>query len=219
MSPGSVSLPGVAGTGTHRPVAFGASIMVCGLIAVAHMPEQRQSDRQQDALLDADRDNGRRGGDGKIKLARAFAPNVAQTGDVDHADRDREHDAGQHAARQVLQRAGQEQQHQQHDACEYQLRDLAARARAIRHRGLGRAAVDHERPAHRGGGIRGRQPEDVRILVDALVITQRECARCRGALRDDHHEARSGDRQQRQGFAPAHVGQPERRQARREPDR
>ena len=33
------------------------------------------------------------------------------------------------------------------------------------------------------------QPEDVRVLVDALAITQRECARCRGALRDYHHEA------------------------------
>ena len=54
MSPGSVSLPGVAGTGIHRPVAFGASIIVCGLITVAHVPEERQSDRQQDALFDAD---------------------------------------------------------------------------------------------------------------------------------------------------------------------
>ena len=73
-------------------------------------------------------------------------------------------------ARQVLQRAGQEQQHHQHDACEDQLRELAARARAIRHGGLGRAAVDHERPAHGGGGIRRRQPEDVRVLVDPLAI-------------------------------------------------
>ena len=69
--------------------------------------------------------------------------------------------AGQHAARQVLQRAGQEQQHQQHDAGEDQLCDLAARAGAIRHRGLRRAAIDHERPAQRRGRIRRRQAEDV----------------------------------------------------------
>jgi hypothetical protein len=48
------------------------------------------------------------------------------------------------------------QRHQQHDACKYLLRELAARARAIRHVGLRRAAVDHERPAHGGGDIRGR---------------------------------------------------------------
>jgi hypothetical protein len=40
--------------------------------------------------------------------------------------------------------------------CKYLLRELAARARAIRHGGLRRAAVDHERPAHGGGDIRGR---------------------------------------------------------------
>ena len=138
--------------------------------------------------------------DGEIELARAFAADVPQSLHVDHPDRDREHDAGQHAARQVLQRAGQKQQHQQHDACEHQLRDLAARARAIRHGGLRRAAVDHEGPAQRGGRIRGGQPEDVRILVDALVMAHREYARGRGALRDDHHEARGRNRQQRQGF-------------------
>jgi hypothetical protein len=64
--------------------------------------------------------------------------------------------AANNAARQVLQRAGKGQQHQQHDACKYLLRELAARARAIRHVGLRRAAVDHERPAHGGGDIRGR---------------------------------------------------------------
>jgi hypothetical protein len=49
--------------------------------------------------------------------------------------------------------ASEEKQHQQHNACKYQLCDLAARARAIRHRGLRRAAVDYERPAHRGGYV------------------------------------------------------------------
>ena len=179
---------------------------------MAHVPEQRQDDRQHDAFLDADGHHHRGGGDGKEEFARTFAADVAQAGDVDHPDRDREHDGGQHAARQVLQRAGQGQQHQQHDAREHQLRDLAARAGAIRHGGLRRAAVDHEGPAHGGGGIRGRQPEDVGVLVDPLAVTQREDARGRGALRDDHHEARRGDRQHIQGFPPAHLGQRDRRQ-------
>ena len=75
-------------------------------VTVAHMPEERKSDRHQDALLDADRDNRRRGGDGKIKLAWAFVANITQTLYVDHPEGDREDDAGQHAARQVLERAG-----------------------------------------------------------------------------------------------------------------
>ena len=108
--------------------------------------------------------------------------------------------------------SGQRQQHQQHDACEHQLRELAACARAIGHGGLRRAAVDHERPAHRGGGIRRREPEDVGVLVDALAIAQREHARGRGALRDDHHEARGGDRDEREGFTDGHGRKRDRRQ-------
>ena len=46
-----------------------------------------------------------------------------------------------------------------------------------------------KRPAHRGSRIRGCQPEDVRILVDALMMPHGIYARGRGALRDYHHEA------------------------------
>jgi len=116
------------------------------------MPEERQSHGQQDALLDADRDNCRRSDEGKIKLARAFAANVTQTRHIDHPERNCEHDARQPAAWQVSERAGQNQQHQQYDARKYELCDLAARTRAIRHCSLRRAAIDNERPAHRSGG-------------------------------------------------------------------
>ena len=71
----------------------------------------------------------------QVELAGAFAADVAQAGHVDHPDRDREHDGGQHAARQVLQRAGQDQQHQQHDAantsCATWLRAPARSAMAV----------------------------------------------------------------------------------------
>jgi hypothetical protein len=175
---------------------------------VAHVPEERQSDRQQDALLNADRENCRRGADGTVKFARTFAANVTQFRHVDHSDRDREHNTSQHAARQVLQRAGQEQQYQQRDGRKYQLGDLAARADAICHGGLRRAAVYHECSAHGGSCIRSWQPEDIRVLVDALVMAHGKSVRRGGALRDYHHEARSGHRrhrQQCQDFAPGHV--------------
>ena len=127
-----------------------------GTIAVAHVPQQRQDDGHQDALLDADRDDGRCGENRQLELPRAFTANIAQPPHIDHPDRDREHDGGEHAARQVLQWAGEEEQHQQHDAGEDELRDLAARAGAFRHRGLGGTAVDHKGPAHRGRRVGGR---------------------------------------------------------------
>jgi hypothetical protein len=46
---------------------------------VAHVSEERQSNRQQDTLFDTDRDNCCRGADGKVKLAWAFATNIEQS--------------------------------------------------------------------------------------------------------------------------------------------
>ncbi len=155
----------------------------------------------------------RRGEERQEEFARAFAPDGAQSPHVDHSDRDGEHDAGQHAMRQILQRTGQKQQHDQHDGGEGELGDLAARARLVRHRRLGRAAVDHERPADRRRGVGGRQAQNVRVLVDVLAVNGRVHARRRRALRDDHDEARPGDRQQRDRIAPAHIRPFERRQA------
>ena len=68
-------------------------------------------------------------------------------------NRDGEHDGGQRGAWQVLQWAGPDHQHQQHDAGKYQLCNLASRARAIPYGSLRRAAVDHERSADAGASI------------------------------------------------------------------
>ncbi len=95
------------------------------------------------------------------------------------------------------------QQHQDDDRGRGELRELAARACAFAHRGLRRAAVDHERAGERGGGVRHRQPEDVGVLVDAFVMTRRHRARGRRALRDDDEEARSRHRNQRDHLVPA----------------
>ena len=84
-------------------------------------------------------------------------------------------------------------------AAKDKLRDLAARAGPVRHRGLRRAAVDDEGAAHRRRGVGGGEPEDVRVLVDALLMLRGEDARRRRALRDDHDEA--GER--RRAGAPA----------------
>ena len=94
-------------------------------ITVADVPKNRKGNRQQDALFDADRNNRRSSDHREIKFPRAFAANIAQTRHIDHPHRYREHNARQHTARQVLKGAGEEQQHEEHDAGESQVRDLA----------------------------------------------------------------------------------------------
>src|SRR5271157_458818 len=116
------------------------------LVAVADMLDKRESNREKNALLDADRRHRRCGEKRQEEFARAFAPDVAEALNIDHADRDRKNDARQYAVRQVLQRAGQKQEHDEHDGGEGELRDLASRASFVRHGCLGRAAVDDESP-------------------------------------------------------------------------
>jgi hypothetical protein len=53
------------------------------------------------------------------------------------------------------------------------LRDLASRARPVRHRRLRRTAVDDESPADRGGGVRGREAKDVRVFIDPFLMQNR----------------------------------------------
>ena len=159
------------------------------LVAVADVLDKRESDREKNALFDADRRHGRCGKKRQQEFTRAFAPDVAEALNIDHADRDREHDARQHAVRQVLQRAGQKQEHDKHDGGEGELRDLAARASLIRHCRLGRAAVDDEGPADRRCGVGGGYTQNVCVFVDAFFEDRRVYARGRRALRDDHDEA------------------------------
>ena len=157
--------------------------------------------------------------DRQQEFAPALLKDVAEALHVDHAGRDREHDARQHAVRQILQRTGQEQEDEKHDPGEGQLRDLASRAGPVRHRRLRRTAVDDEGSADRRGGVRRRKPENVRVLVDALLMLNRVDARSGRALGDDHHEARDGDRQDGERFAPRDVGQAQRRAGRPGPAR
>ncbi len=82
-----------------------------------------------------------------------------------------------------------------------------------RHRRLRRAAVDDECAAHGGRGVRRRQSENVRVLVEALAMALREYARRRGALRDDDREARGGNRQQRAQLVHRRHREPQRREA------
>src|SRR5208282_5064766 len=121
----------------------------------ADMAEQREGDREQDALFDADAHDGDGGAGGEGEFAGAFAADVAQAGDVDHGDRDGKDDGAEHTAREILERSGEEEQDHQNEGGENELGDLTARARAVRHGGLGRAAVDDEGAADGGEGVGG----------------------------------------------------------------
>ena len=141
----------------------------------------------------------RRSGDhGERELAGALAADVAQAPEVDQSDRDREHDRASTQRGRYCSGAGEEQQHEHDDRRGRELRDLARRTGALAHRRLRQAAVHDEGAADRGRGVCRRQSEDVRVLVDALVMAHAKTARRCGALRDDDHEAGRRDRQQRQ---------------------
>ena len=115
-------------------------------------------------------------------------------------------------ARQILQRLGEEQQHDQHHGGEGDLRQLPPSAGALGHGGLARAAVHHEGAAQGRGGIRGGEAQDVVVDLDPLAVAAGEHARGGGALRHDDDEAGRRDRQQRQALGPGHIRKGEGRQ-------
>ena len=120
---------------------------------MAHVTQQRERHRQQDALLDADNHYNRRGGQCQSQLPRALAADVAQPAHVDETDGDREYDRSKYTARQILQRSGEEKKYERNDPRGSQVRELASAAGALNHRGLRRAAVHYECAAERRGRI------------------------------------------------------------------
>ncbi len=92
------------------------------------------------------------------------------------------------------------------------MRDLAAAAGVFHHRGLGGAAVDDERAAQAGGGIRGGQAEQFAVFIERLVVFRRVGAGRYGTLRHDHHETRARYREQCDYLIPRHLGKSEVRQ-------
>ena len=108
-------------------------------ITVAYMSHQRQRNRQKDALLDADRDNRRRGGDGKVELPWASSLRMSRkpfTLIIPIAIENTI--APTYSARQVLKRAGKEEQHHQHDRskCPFGARPGCVRRRVQRWRSV-----------------------------------------------------------------------------------
>ena len=105
------------------------------------------------------------------------------------------------------------EQHQQHDAGEDELRELAAGTGALGHGGLGRAAVDDEGPAQRRrphSPPRGRGCRRSRRRARDGARRRRATVAALCAMIMTKHDAATGSTRER--FAPGHVGQAERRQ-------
>ena len=82
------------------------------MIAVVHNAEQRQHHGEDDSLFYAHQHHDAGGGHGQQKFAGALAANGTESAQVYQPDGHDEHDGAQHAAREVLQGAGEEEQHQ-----------------------------------------------------------------------------------------------------------
>ena len=164
--------------------------------------EQREHDREQDALFDADHDDHGCGHRGDCELVSAQTPHLAHACHVDELDADQEHDRRQDGVRHVLQRPGEEEQDERDARRRRELGDLAVALGFVHHLRLRGAAVDDEGAAQPGRDVGHRQPDEVRVLDESLAVLDRIGARRGGALRQDDEQHRRGDRQQPSRLLP-----------------
>lgn len=126
-------------------------------VAVAHVLDERQNDGDDDAILDAEPDDGRCGGEGEGELPGAVRPDFAEPSHVDQPDSDEEHDGRKDRRGQQAQRSReQEKDDEDHDR-RRQMRPLAAASCGIDDGGLRRTANDHERAAASCSKVRRRE--------------------------------------------------------------
>jgi hypothetical protein len=64
----------------------------------------------------------------------------------------------------------EEEQHCQDESSEHELGDLAARGGAVRHGGLGRAAVDDKGAAESDNGVGRGKAEDVGVFIEGFAV-------------------------------------------------
>ena len=139
-------------------------------------------------------------------LSRRIAWSPAQ---VHQPDGHNKHNCAQNAFREVLQRLGQEEQHQRDHRRRGNVRHLAPATGAFHHGGLRGTSVHHKRAAERRRRIRRGQAYQVRVLVQRLMVPRGVNAGGGRALRDDHHKTRSRNGNQQLQLVPAHGAGPD----------
>ena len=134
---------------------------------------------------------------------------VAQAAHVDEPDCDRENDGSEYAARQILERSGEEEKHERDDpavaSCASWLRPPERSTIAVC---VGLPFTTNV-PLSAAAALAADRPDDIRVFVERFAMARRVGARRRRALGDDHQKARSRHRKQRQSFTPAHNGSAE----------
>ena len=169
------------------------------------MLDDRQRHREQDALLDAHDDDGRRGDGRHHELARSQARHDRHALGVDSLAPMRNTTAASDRVGQVRKQVGQEQQHDHDDATGRELRDLAPAAGTVDHLGLGRAAIDHERARDAGRGVGHAQADEVHVLVESVAVAHGVRTRGGCALGQDDDDHRDDRGQQQPGVDREHL--------------
>ena len=100
--------------------------------------------------------------------------------------------APKNTMRKKLQRTGEEKKHQGNDASGREVRELVCAARTFDHGGLCRAPIHNKGAAESRCGIGGGETDQVAVFVEFLMMASGICARCCGALRNDHDETGAG---------------------------
>ena len=146
---------------------------VVGGEVACDVQDQRQEDRQDDPLLDPDGDHDDRRQQGDPELVPGEAVDGPHPLDGDQLDADQEDDRGEHRLGQVLERPGQKQQDDGDHDRGRELGDLGVAVGLVDHLGLGRATVDGEGPAEPGRDVGQAEPDEVGVLLEALVVLDR----------------------------------------------
>ena len=182
-------------------------------VAVVDDTEERQGHGKENALLHAKENNNHCGRDRQREFTRALAADDAESTQINKTHSDSEYDRPKNTMRKKLQRAGEEKKDQSNDPSGGEVRQLVCAAGAFDHGGLCGAPIHNKCAAESCGGIGGREADKVSVFVELLMMASGICARCCGALRNDHHKTRAGNGKQHLHVSPTQIMQTQMRQA------
>ena len=145
--------------------------------------QQRQGDRQQNAVQDIERDDAQHGEQGDQELLAAEPPEANQLRNVEQAERRHDQNGAQRRFGQIGQRLREEHQHQGHRPGGHETGHLALAPHGMIHGRSRIGAADRERSAEAGGDLARAQGEELTICVHLVMALGGE------APRHDHRVA------------------------------
>ena len=160
-------------------VSVGEQDGVVGVVLAAQPVDQRQDDRQEDALLHPHEGHHQEGDHGHEELGAAGAAHGAQGAHLDELDADGEHDGVEDPRGDVFEQPGQEQQHEGDRDGHGDVDHLAFTAGGVPGGGAWRGAVDCEPGGERAGEVRCRQSDQVALDAVGVAVLLGEARRPR----------------------------------------